>query len=82
MSQQKPTHDARVAGRVWLDSLLAIASFAVFFVIVRPHVSSDEPRTINVIAAYTAACMAGVFWLAWQMFRVVYRGQREDRASR
>jgi hypothetical protein len=27
--------------------------------------------------ALSAACMTGVFWLALQMFRVVYRGQRE-----
>jgi hypothetical protein len=27
----------------------------------------------------TAGCMSGVFWLAWQMFKVVFQFQRASR---
>ena len=74
--------DGRVAGNVILDSVLTLAAFVVFFFICRSHVPSEEPMTINLWAAFTASCMAGVFWLSWQMFRVVFRGQREDARQR
>lgn len=77
MSSHAP-QDARVAGNVVLDSALVLAAFVVFFFVARSHVPSEDPLMINLVGAFTAACMSGVFWLAWQMFRVVLRGQRED----
>ena len=74
----KAPQDARVAGNVVVDSVLTLAAFALFFFIVRSHVPSEDPLIITLVGAFTASCMAGVFWLAWQMFRVVWRGQRED----
>lgn len=73
--------DTRVAGNVLLDSALTLAAFLFFTWIARSHVPSESPFWINVLGAFTGACMAGVFWLAWQMFRVVLRGQREDAAQ-
>lgn len=81
MSSTAP-RDARTAGHVVLDSALTLAAFVLFFFITRSHVPSENEVIINLGGAFTAACMAGVFWLAWQMFRVVLRGQREDAQKR
>lgn len=75
MSSQKQP-DARLAGNVVLDSILTLIAFGIFFVICRSHVPSSDPAMINLWGAITASCMTGVFWLAWQMFRVTLRGQR------
>ncbi len=72
------SQDKRTAGNVVLDSALTLAAFVLFFFIARSHVPSEDPLMINFFGAFTSACMSGVFWLAWQMFRVVLRGQRED----
>lgn len=83
MSQNKNApQDARVAGNVVVDSMLTLAAFLFFTWIARSHVPSEDPLFINLFGAATGACMAGVFWLAWQMFRVVFRGQREDAKQR
>jgi len=82
MSQTPATQDARTAGNVVLDSVLTLAAFALFTWIARGHVPSEDKTIINLVGAFTGSCMAGVFWLAWQMFRVVLRGQREDAQSK
>jgi hypothetical protein len=69
--------DSRLAGSVILDSVLTLIGFAIFFVVCRSHVPSDDPTMVNLWGAITASCLTGVFWLAWQMFRVTLRGQRE-----
>jgi len=79
-SQQE--QDSRVAGNVVVDTILTLIAFVVFFLICRPHVPSEDPFTINLWGAITGSCMTGVFWLAWQMFRVTLRGQRDDNSSR
>ena len=68
--------DPRLTGNVIVDSLLSLIAFGIFFVICRGHVPSPDPFMINLWGAITASCMTGVFWLAWQMFRVTLRGQR------
>ncbi|MBE2215874.1 MAG: hypothetical protein IAE82_18520 [Opitutaceae bacterium] len=78
MSQTNAPHDARTAGNVVLDSALALAAFVFFTWIARGHVPSESETIKSLVGSFTGACMAGVFWLAWQMFRVVLRGQRED----
>ncbi len=64
-----------------LDAVLVIAFFAFLFTKLRIHVPSADPRMINVWAAVTALCLSGVFWLALQMVRVVYRFQRSSRRA-
>jgi len=59
-----------------IDAALVIAFFAFMFTILRPHVQSHNPVNIAIWAGLTAACMSSVFWLAIQMFRVVYRAQK------
>jgi len=59
-----------------VDAVLVIAFFAFIFTIVAPHVPSNNKADIALWGGLTAACMTGVFWLAVQMCRVVYRAQR------
>ena len=59
-----------------VDAVLVLGFFGYMFSILRSHVPSTEPSSIAIWAAATAACMSGVFWLALQMFRVVFRAQR------
>lgn len=74
--------DSRVTGNVVLDTILTLIAFVIFFLICRPHVPAEDAFTINLWGAITGLCMTGVFWLAWQMFRVTLRGQRDDSNSR
>ncbi|MDR1010399.1 MAG: hypothetical protein LBM04_04620 [Opitutaceae bacterium] len=59
-----------------IDAILVIAFFAFMFSVIRPHVQTENPLFIVLWGGGTAACMAGIFWLALQMFRVVLRAQR------
>ena len=36
-----------------------------------PHVPSQDPFAVNVVASMTSFCMTGVFWIAANMLRVV-----------
>ena len=64
-------------GALALDAVLTIGVFAFFTGILRSHVPSSDPAQIWLWSAVTASCLAALFWLALQMFRVVLRGQRE-----
>lgn len=75
MSQK--SDDPRVAGNLILDTVLTLAAFVVFFLICRRHVPSTDPMMVNLWGAFTASCMAGVFWFALHMFKTVLRGQRD-----
>ena len=78
-----PDHQpAYVSSWIYVFGVLTLAAFVLFFFIARPHVTWEDPTMVNLFGAFTASCMAGVFWLAWQMFRVVLRGQREDGQQR
>lgn len=59
-----------------VDAVLVLGFFAFMFSILRPHVPSNDTFNIVVWAGLTSACMSAVFWLAIQMFRVVYRAQK------
>jgi RsiW-degrading membrane proteinase PrsW (M82 family) len=59
-----------------VDAILVIGFFALMFSLFRIHVPSNDPKFITLWAALSAACISGVFWLAIQMFRVVYRAQK------
>jgi hypothetical protein len=58
-----------------VDAILVIAFFVYIYTIVAPHVPSNDKSMVLLWGGLTAACMAGVFWLCIQMFRVVLRAQ-------
>ena len=60
-----------------VDAVLVAAFFAYMFSLLKSHVPSNNPDNIRLWAALAGACMSGVFWLCIQMFRVVFRAQRE-----
>jgi hypothetical protein len=63
-----------------LDAVLTLAVFVFFTWILRSHVPSNDPFFIWLWGAITASCMAALFWLALQMFRVVLRAQLAAKA--
>ena len=74
----KPAGRATLA----LDAFLTLAVFVFFTWILRSHVPSNDPFFIWLWSAITASCLAALFWLALQMFRVVLRAQLEAKARR
>jgi hypothetical protein len=60
-----------------VDAILVVAFFLYIYTVVSPHVSSNDPYWIRIWGGAAAACMSGVFWLALQMFRLVFRAHRE-----
>ncbi|MFA6961576.1 MAG: hypothetical protein WC205_12550 [Opitutaceae bacterium] len=58
------------------DAVLVIAFFLYLFSLVKSHVPSNDPNMILLWGGLAAGCMSGVFWLAVQMFRVVFKAQR------
>jgi hypothetical protein len=62
-----------------VDAVLCVGFFIGIYVLVAPHVPSNDSKMIMLWGGLCAACMTGVFWLAVQMFRVVLRAQRADR---
>ncbi len=59
-----------------IDAALCATAFVLFYWVSETHVPSENPTQITLWSAYSAACMTGVFWLAWQMLKAVYRHQR------
>ncbi len=55
---------------ILVDLGLTAVFFLFMWVVLGPHVPSDDPSTISGVAAYTSLCLTGVFWLAVSMFRV------------
>jgi hypothetical protein len=74
-SEQKLVTPASLA----VDAVLVLAFFSFLFTVLRPHVQSHDPIAIAIWAGLTSACLSGVFWLALQMFRVVYRAQHASK---
>ena len=62
-----------------LDSGLTAIAFSIFYWLVNSHVPSNDPAMIKLWGGLAAGCMAGVFWLALQMLKPVYRFQRDQR---
>ena len=62
-----------------IDLVLTAIAFVIFYSLVQSHVPSNDPKMIMLWSGLTAGCMAGVFWLAWNMLKVVYKFQRESR---
>lgn len=64
-----------------VDAILVVLFFALIYWMVSPHVPSNDKKMIVLWGGLCSACMSGVFWLAVQMFRVVLRNQRAQRAA-
>jgi len=62
-----------------IDLALTAAAFGLFYWLVSSHVPSRDPAMIRLWGGLAAGCMAGVFWLAWQMLKVVFIFQRDSR---
>ncbi len=77
MAQSKPK--LVTPASLLVDAILVVAFFLYMYSVVKTHVPSDDPHMIFLWGAITSSCLTGVFWLALQMFRVVFRAQREAR---
>ena len=53
-----------------VDLFLTILFFAYMFFVLKPHVPSEDPIAVTIVAGMTSFCMSGVFWMAASMFRV------------
>ena len=71
-SEEKFTSPASLV----VDLILVVAFFVILFGVLKSHVPSTDPKMITLWAALGTSCMTGVFWLALQMFRVVFRAYR------
>ena len=59
-----------------VDLVLVVAFFAYMFSVLKSHVPSTDPKMIMIWGAISTSCLTAVFWLALQMFRVVFRAHR------
>jgi hypothetical protein len=62
-----------------VDAILVLGFFSFMFVILQPHVPSNEMKYVYLWSGLTAACMSAVFWLCVQMFRAVFRFQHQKK---
>ena len=62
-----------------IDLVLTGIAFVIFYSLVHSHVPSSDPKMVMLWGGLTAGCMAGVFWLAWNMLKVVFKFQRSSR---
>jgi hypothetical protein len=62
-----------------IDLTLTAIAFGIFYWLVNSHVPSNDPKMVMLWSGLTAGCMSGVFWIAWQMLKVVYQFQRDSR---
>lgn len=62
--------------RIVIDLVAVAAFFTFFYYKLQPHVPSSDPTMVRLWATLASGCMTGVFWLALQMVRAVYRFQK------
>lgn len=79
MAQTPPTEKLVTPVSLVVDAILCLGFFAYMFGVLRSHVPSNDASMIALWAGLASACMTGVFWLALQMFRVVFRAQRQSK---
>jgi hypothetical protein len=79
----EPTAEPKLVTPVSLivDAVLTVLFFIYMYSVVSTHVPSADPKMILLWGALTALCLTGVFWLALQMFRVVFRFHRQQRGK-
>ena len=51
---------------------ITIGFFLFMRVVLMPHVPSQDPDAVNIVASMTSFCMTGVFWIAANMFGVTW----------
>ncbi len=73
---EQPTEKFTSPLSLVVDVVLMVLFFAYLFSVLKSHVPSGNPKMIILWAALAASCLTGVFWLALQMFRVVFRAYR------
>lgn len=73
---EQPTEKFTSPLSLVVDVVLLVLFFAYLFSVLKSHVPSSNPKMITLWAALAASCLTGVFWLALQMFRVVFRAYR------
>ena len=59
-----------------VDLVLVGGFFVYMFFVLRTHVPSNDPKMMMLWGALGSSCLTAVFWLALQMFRVVFRAYR------
>lgn len=62
-----------------VDAVLVLGFFLFMTSVLASHVPSNDKSNVLIWAGLAAACMSGVFYLALQMFRLVYRAQKRAR---
>ena len=62
-----------------IDLVLVAAFFVFFYYLLQSHVPSNDENMVRLWATLASACMSGVFWLALQMVKTVFRFQRANR---
>ena len=62
-----------------IDLVFTALAFVIFYWLVNSHVPSNDPTMIKLWGGLGAGCMTGVFWLALQMLKTVFRFQRDSR---
>ena len=73
--EKKPLSRVNLA----VDLVLVAVAFVIFYSLVNSHVPSEDPVMIRLWGGLAAGCMSGVFWLALQMLKVVFKFQRDSR---
>ncbi len=63
-----------------VDAVLVIAFTIYMYTVVDGHVPSRDPKMVLLWGGLTALLFGALGWLTLQMFRVVYRFQREERS--
>jgi RsiW-degrading membrane proteinase PrsW (M82 family) len=79
MAQSQPKLVTPVS--LLVDAVLVLVFFGYMYTVVSTHVPSDDHRMIVLWGLITSFCLTLVFWLALQMFRVVFRAQREAKGK-
>jgi GNAT superfamily N-acetyltransferase len=65
--------------RLVIDLILCAGFFSFIFSVIKSHVPSIDPKMITLWGALAAGCLTGVFWLAMQMVKTVFRFQTGPR---
>ena len=76
MSDSPPRKVSRK--NIAIDAVLCLVAFVIFYEATKIHVASNDRLQIGLWASFAATCLTGVFWIAWQMLKAVYRHQRAN----
>jgi hypothetical protein len=74
MANSKPTKIS-----IFFDLLLTAGVFISLFFVLQKHVMGYSTPVVYGFAAFCSASISAGFWLALQMFKVVFSHQRENK---